>query len=105
MQDVSVIIIGAATIINSISIIALATVLKKQSSTLEEIKDKALQIFFDVGRYKTFAEQCFKNFCFVKDGFRKVRRELIKKNILTQDFEYLDEDEAVNEFIDDFLKS
>lgn len=105
MHDITMLFLGAATIVNSVSIIILAASMKKQSEILKETKNKAMDIFFDVKRYKSFAEQCFKNFCFVKDGFRKVRRELINKNILTQDFEYLDEDEAVDEFIDEFIKS
>lgn len=103
MQDTTIIFLGAATVINSISVV-LATALKKQTDTLKKIEGKVMSIFLDVGKHKAFANQCFKNFCYVKDGFRKVRVELIKQNILTHDFKDLDEDEATEAFIEKFIK-
>lgn len=105
MQNAAIILIGITAFLNSISIIALAVSIKGQAKQLNAVRGKLLEITPDPKKYLDFANNCFKNFCYVKDGFRKVRKELIRKGVLTEDFTYLNEDEAVEEFIDDFLKS
>lgn len=105
MCDITILLLGAGVIMNAVGNIVLAVAIKRQNCRIDNVESEALKVFVKNERYASFSEQCFKNFCYVKDGFRKVREELIKKEILTQDFKYLDEDEVLEEFIDKFLKS
>lgn len=105
MQTTALILMGIVTLINTIGIIVLGISLKKRERQMNEIRRKTLELYKDSKEYLGFANHCFKNFCYVKDAFRRIRRELINKDILSRDFEYIDEDEAIEEFIENFLNS
>lgn len=105
IQNIALILIGITTLLNSIGIIILAVSCKGLEKSLDAVRRKMLECCMKPKEYLDFAEHCLKNFCYVKDAFKKVRRELIRKDILPQEFEYVDEDESVEEFINEFLKS
>ncbi len=92
------VLVGVGTIFNSASIMFLTKALKHASDRIAELEK-------ELAKEKQQMDLCKKSFDEFKNGFRKVREALIKKEILTQDFRYLNEEEPLLEFLDDFLKS
>lgn len=97
MHAAALIMLGVGTIFNVASIIFLIKALKHASDRIMELEKELAKEKHQMDLYR-------KSFDKIKNGFRKVREELIKKEILIQDFRYLNEEE-LQEFLDDFLKS
>lgn len=104
MHDITLLFLEVGVILNSVTIITLAIMLKKQMVEQKKINSRMEIMISDNQKYKTFANDCYKNFRYVKAGFREIRRELIENGFLDLKYEYLHEGEATEELIDKFMK-
>lgn len=85
MNDITIIVVSAATIINSAAIGVLAVTLKRQD---DELKLQKWRLESHYERIKA-----------IKEGFKKLRAELINKKIIGEGFRYLNKDEEIEDIL------
>lgn len=102
MHDITVLLLGVGVILNSMTIAALSIKIKKIQSEKNVWFDRWVEQRSNAKKYAVITKTCYENFRNTKSMFLKLRKELIKNGVLPKEFEYVDDKEEIEEFIDHF---
>lgn len=104
-KDIAIICIAGTAILNSIALIKMGILVKKMKGEISGLSIENIALRTENKQIGRLANQFYKDVRSIKETFLKIRKELVNKKILTQELKYMSEDEAIEDFIDDFLES
>lgn len=91
--------------LQSISLLIVLLCLTGNLQQINRIARKLKELELEAERLRQLCDRCSQALLDTRKGFRQVREAVIAKGLLSQEFRYLDEEEPLEEFVDDFLNS
>lgn len=105
MHDITVLLLGISVILDSIAITILSIQIKKIKSEKNVWFDRWVEQISYTKKYAAITKTCYENFRNTKSMFLKLRKELIRQGVLSKEFEYVDDEEGIEEFINGFMNN